>query len=120
MYQVINLSDDSDHGTFDSLDEARGCVQFDRLTAYSIWRGEFDSDGDFIAQVRVENCEPYDGDDERAREATGLPPLAPYDGDDEHCAHEWAYSGTAYGGDDESYHGEGRCYCVYCGADGDA
>jgi len=34
--------------------------------------------------------------------------------------HEWAYSGTAYGGDDDSYFGEGRCYCVHCGADGDA
>lgn len=34
--------------------------------------------------------------------------------------HEWYYSGTAYGGDDESYHGEGRVYCTHCGADGDA
>jgi hypothetical protein len=34
--------------------------------------------------------------------------------------HKWVYSGTAYGGDDESYHGEGRCYCEHCGADGDA
>lgn len=33
--------------------------------------------------------------------------------------HEWAYTGTAYGGDDDSYHGEGRCYCIHCGADGD-
>ena len=33
--------------------------------------------------------------------------------------HEWAYTGTAYGGDDPSYFGEGRCYCVHCGADGD-
>jgi hypothetical protein len=36
------------------------------------------------------------------------------------CRHEWKYTGTAYGGEDESYGGEGRCYCVYCGADGDA
>lgn len=35
------------------------------------------------------------------------------------CAHEWVYTGTAYGGDDESYRGEGRCYCKHCGADGD-
>lgn len=46
------------------------------------------------------------------------------DDPDEGCnnpgGHEWAYTGTAYGGDDESYHGEGRCYCVHCGADGDA
>jgi hypothetical protein len=34
--------------------------------------------------------------------------------------HRWSYSGTAYGGDDESYHGEGRCLCSHCGADGDA
>ena len=33
--------------------------------------------------------------------------------------HEWSYTGTAYGGDDESYFGEGRCLCVHCGADGD-
>jgi len=34
--------------------------------------------------------------------------------------HSWSYTGSAYGGDDESYSGEGRCYCCYCGADGDA
>lgn len=32
----------------------------------------------------------------------------------------WVYTGTAYGGDDRSYFGEGRCYCEFCGADGDA
>lgn len=36
------------------------------------------------------------------------------------CAHTWGYSGTAYGGDDESYHGEGRAYCLNCGMDGDS
>lgn len=34
--------------------------------------------------------------------------------------HEWSYTGTQYGGDDESYHGEGRVFCIHCGADGDA
>lgn len=34
--------------------------------------------------------------------------------------HEWAYTGTQYGGEDERWGGEGRCYCVHCGADGDA
>lgn len=34
--------------------------------------------------------------------------------------HKWAYTGSAYGGDDERWHGEGRCYCEHCGADGDA
>jgi hypothetical protein len=32
----------------------------------------------------------------------------------------WVYTGTQYGGDDERWHGEGRCYCELCGADGDA
>jgi hypothetical protein len=41
-------------------------------------------------------------------------------GEPQGCAHEWAYTGTAYGGDDERWHGEGRCYCIHCGADGDA
>jgi hypothetical protein len=34
--------------------------------------------------------------------------------------HEWSYTGTQYGGDDERWGGEGRCLCVHCGADGDA
>jgi hypothetical protein len=34
--------------------------------------------------------------------------------------HSWVYTGTSYGGDDEQFHGEGRCYCEYCGIDGDA
>lgn len=34
--------------------------------------------------------------------------------------HRWSHTGTAYGGDDPSYHGEGRVICCYCGADGDA
>jgi len=46
-----------------------------------------------------------------------------YEYDEDICTnpegHEWAYTGTEYGGDDEGYHGEGRCYCLYCGADGD-
>jgi hypothetical protein len=36
------------------------------------------------------------------------------------CRHEWVFTGSAYGGDDDSYRGEGRCYCSRCGADGDA
>lgn len=34
--------------------------------------------------------------------------------------HEWSYTGTAYGGDDERWQGEGRVFCIHCGADGDA
>jgi hypothetical protein len=36
------------------------------------------------------------------------------------CRHSRAYTGIAYGGEDSGYHGEGRCYCCYCGLDGDA
>jgi len=38
----------------------------------------------------------------------------------DHCVHEWFYTGTAYGGDDQRFGGEGRVYCCLCGADGDA
>jgi hypothetical protein len=34
--------------------------------------------------------------------------------------HSFSSTGTAYGGDEDSYGGEGRCYCAHCGADGDA
>ena len=34
--------------------------------------------------------------------------------------HEWVYTGTNYGDDDPRWNGEGRCYCIECGADGDA
>lgn len=50
--------------------------------------------------------------------------LPEQDEPDDRCSnpggHEWTYTGTQYGGDDESFHGEGRCYCTHCGADGDA
>jgi hypothetical protein len=41
-------------------------------------------------------------------------------GGDAYCDHEWACTGSAYGGADDRWHGEGRMYCVKCGADGDA
>jgi hypothetical protein len=49
----------------------------------------------------------------------------PDDEDDEgRCTnpggHEFVCTGTAYGGDDERWCGEGRSYCLHCGADGDA
>ncbi|MFW5958314.1 MAG: hypothetical protein ACOCQ0_04075, partial [Desulfosalsimonas sp.] len=34
--------------------------------------------------------------------------------------HEFISTGTADGGDDERWMGEGRCFCIHCGADGDA
>jgi len=38
----------------------------------------------------------------------------------DNCAHEWVFTGTAYGGDDPRWFGDGRCFCAKCGADGDA
>lgn len=38
----------------------------------------------------------------------------------DNCTHDWSYSGTNYGGDDERYHGDGTVHCSKCGADGDA
>lgn len=50
-YEVINLNIDPStpwshelgsisHGTFDTIEEARGCVSFDKLTYWEIWRGD--------------------------------------------------------------------------------
>jgi hypothetical protein len=47
-------------------------------------------------------------------------PADPDDGCSNPGGHKWAYTGTQYGGDDERWQGEGRCYCQHCGADGDA
>lgn len=62
---------------------------------------------------------------EKALQALGR--LAPSDDDDGYpprCSsrhgHSWVCSGSAYGGDDDRWHGEGRMYCEHCGADGDA
>ena len=43
----------------------------------------------------------------------------PADDSEESCPHSWSFTGTAYGGDDPRYHGEGRVVCRLCGADGD-
>jgi hypothetical protein len=69
-------------------------------------------------------CECIVGDD-LSREALALLQQdEDYSDDGDRCTspsgHTWAFTGTAYGGDDESYRGEGRCYCTHCGADGDA
>jgi hypothetical protein len=57
-----------------------------------------------------------------------FPPIPPdedeYDYYGENCTnpegHKFNCTGTAYGGDDSRWCGEGRCICIYCGADGDA
>jgi hypothetical protein len=54
-------------------------------------------------------ADPGDEDDDETQSPAGRCP----------CGGRWVYTGTAYGGDDERYHGEGRVYCDRCGADGD-
>lgn len=63
FYEVFDLNADNEgqHGSYRTLDEARAAVRYDRLTAYSIWRDN----------VRVENCDPYEGDDDRVKLALG-------------------------------------------------
>lgn len=65
FYEVFDLNSDCDeqHGSYRTLDEARAAVRYDRLKAYAIWRDN----------VRVECCDPYDGDDDRVKQALGLP-----------------------------------------------
>jgi hypothetical protein len=77
MYEVTDLNTDEGRGVYETLDEARGCVRYDRLAAYSIWRGRWELPGDgspaeFVGVERVEHCDPYDGDDDRARQGLGL------------------------------------------------
>ena len=65
MFEVINLHTGESHGEYETLEQARGCVAFDRLDAYQIWR----EDG-----ARIESCEPYEGNDDRVRQALGEAP----------------------------------------------
>lgn len=36
-YEVIDLDDNRSHGDYPTIDEARGCVEFDQLNRYQIW-----------------------------------------------------------------------------------
>lgn len=59
-------------------------------------------------------------DEGTADEPAPMEDEAPGDRCSSPTGHEWHYTGTQYGGDDERYHGEGVVYCTHCGADGDA
>ncbi len=39
-YEVINVDTGESHGSYETLDEARGCALFDRLTDYEIWNAD--------------------------------------------------------------------------------
>lgn len=64
-YEVFDLKTDYSHGKFATLEEARAAVSFDRLQAYSIWNNS--------NNTRVEQCDPYEGDDDRVKQALGEP-----------------------------------------------
>ena len=61
FYEVFDLTTNESHGSYVTLDEARGAVRYDRLKAYAIWRHN----------VRVECCDPYEADDDRVKLALG-------------------------------------------------
>lgn len=87
-------------------------------------------DGHGAVVVRIEGavgyskvarlCERCDGEGTLFATLDMIEDAASIGSNNPFCEHDWSYTGTAYGGDDESYHGEGRCYCAHCGADGDA
>ena len=39
MYEVIDYASNESHGSFGTLDEARGCVAYDRLLTWGIFDG---------------------------------------------------------------------------------
>jgi hypothetical protein len=39
-YRVIDLSTGESHGDFESIEEAMGCVAYDRLTRFQVWNGD--------------------------------------------------------------------------------
>jgi hypothetical protein len=70
MYEVENLKTGECRVSFtlkDAREIARG------KTHYAIWEGELDEldDGGFYGNRRVELCDPYEGDDDRVKQALG-------------------------------------------------
>jgi hypothetical protein len=72
-----------------------------------------------LSPVPVQGDEPIDEAFHERECRGGIDEQDPPDPQDS-CEHDWNHTGTAYGGDDESYRGEGRVICRKCGADGDA
>lgn len=75
-----------------------------------------------VAALEVQGIDAFEASQEERAAAEAF--FGEDDDSDPPCpnpgGHEWYFTGAAYGGDDESYHGEGRVYCTHCGADGDA
>ena len=70
MYQVLNLETGKSQGEFETLNEARSAVLFDRLTRYEIWQVKVEGNA-IRGERRVELCDPYEGKVNRARDARG-------------------------------------------------
>lgn len=90
--EIVKLADDRDKMTRSDLQGAAGAL------ARKIYEA-----GKAAGRQAVEQIEETDPD------ACSNP-----------GGHEFVSTGTADGGDDERWMGEGRCFCIHCGADGDA
>lgn len=72
MYQVIHFTPEEDRevGVYFYLWEAQAEAR--KAPRYAIYLGQWDGE-DFTHGRRVEFCDPYDGDDDRAKQGLGLP-----------------------------------------------
>jgi hypothetical protein len=66
VYQVLNLETGESQGEFNTLNEARSAVLFDRLTRYEIWQVKVEGNA-ICGERRVEYCDPYAGKVNRVR-----------------------------------------------------
>jgi hypothetical protein len=70
VYKVLNLESGDSQGEFETLNEARSAVLFDRLTRYEIWQVKVE--GNVICgERRVELCDPYADKSKSGRDARG-------------------------------------------------
>jgi len=58
-YEVINLKTKASHGKYETLTEARGCVSYDRLTAWEIWRNDQEVVDYRDVRLLADNPHPY-------------------------------------------------------------
>ena len=72
-YELIDLETDEPMGEFETVPDARREIRRSDLTRYDIYRN------DDRGSVRVEMCDPYDGDDDRVKQALGLPNASEYE-----------------------------------------
>lgn len=56
-YEVINLETELSHGEYETLDEARGAILYDKLKTWQIW---------FDGHELIERCSPLHDEIDRA------------------------------------------------------